>query len=94
MFVDAADQEKVIEIDADKVTDKKVMIVTLRTKQECSIFKNTYEEKLFNGQKPRISVLLCRDQPGIFVSLFIFLSTKASVDNQSQKKYYPYIDLE
>ena len=60
-FVDAADQEKVIEIDAEKVTDKKVMIVTLRTKQECSIFKNTYEEKLFNGQKPRISVLLCRD---------------------------------
>ena len=60
-FMEAADQEKVIEVDAEKVTDKKVLIVTLRTKEECSMFKNTYEDKKFNGEKPRISVLLCRD---------------------------------
>ena len=48
-FVEAPDQEKVIEVDAEKVTNKEVLVVTLRTKQECSIFKNKYEEKVFNG---------------------------------------------
>ena len=57
-FVTADDKEKIVEVDAEKVVSKKLIIVTLRSKKECADFKDKYEKIDFNEQKPRISVML------------------------------------
>ena len=57
-FLEPQDNLKVVEINADKVVEKKLLIVTLLSKQDCEYFKETYEKKELNEQKPRISVML------------------------------------
>ena len=59
-FLEPQDNLKVVEINADKVVDKKILIVTLSSKQDCDYFKETYEKKEFNKVKPRISVMLSK----------------------------------
>ena len=59
-FLEPQDNLKIIEINADKVVDKKILIVTLSSKQDCDYFKETYEKKEFNKVKPRISVMLSK----------------------------------
>ena len=58
VFVQPEDRSKVGEINTDKLTSKKIMIVSFDTKQDCSDFKTKYEKLDFNGKKPRISVML------------------------------------
>ena len=59
-FLAPQDNLKVVEINADKVVDKKILIVTLSSKEDCEHFKETYEKKEFNKEKPRISVMLSK----------------------------------
>ena len=61
-FIAVSDQDKLIEVDADKAASKNILIVTLASKQDCSNFKSTYEKKAFNGgENPRISIMFERD---------------------------------
>jgi hypothetical protein len=57
-FLKAEDKHKIESVDSDKVVAKKILVVTLSTKQDCADFKDRYEKIDFNGQKPRISVML------------------------------------
>ena len=57
-FLEPADEEKVGPALTDKLISKSMLIVSLPSKQDCVRFKTKYEKKDFNGNKPRISVML------------------------------------
>ena len=61
IYLTGGDREKVLYINADQLTSKRIMIITLIGRQECFDFKTKYEKLEFNGKNPRISVLLGKD---------------------------------
>ena len=59
-FVKPEDLDKIVEVNVEKAVAKKLIIVTLHTKEDCTYFKTTYENKKFNGELPRVSVMFER----------------------------------
>ena len=59
-FIKPEDIDKIVEVNVEKASAKKLLIVTLHSKEDCLKFKTTYENKKFNGELPRVSVMFER----------------------------------
>ena len=57
-YLEPSDRDKISTYNTNKLLDKNMLIVSLPSKQDCARFKEKYEKREFNGQKPDISVML------------------------------------
>ena len=61
VYLSKDDISKITEISADQIMEKNYMKVKLLNREHCHEFKKKYEKQPFNGNAPRVTVLLGSD---------------------------------